>query len=108
MEPSGLAGGDPSFVTTELSDDGALVVRIGIDRGGVRQGVIVLTDVVHFRFDGTVDFFDEIAVRRLPRTGPWPAEASHLLGHHLNESEMVWIRLIGPGEIEALARHVTV
>ncbi len=103
-----MAGGDLGSIATELTNDGVLIVRIGIDRGGVPQAVIVLTDVAHFRFDGAVDFIDEIVVRRLPRTGPWPAQARHLLGHHLNESEMVWIVLKGPMEIEALAGDVTV
>jgi hypothetical protein len=108
VELSGLAGADLDSIATELTKDGALVVSIGVARGGVVQAVLVLSDVAHLRIDGPVDFIDEIVVRRLPRFGPWPTVARHLLGHHTNESEMVWFRLNGPMEIEALARDMAV
>ncbi|MFC4034473.1 hypothetical protein ACFO3J_23780 [Streptomyces polygonati] len=49
---------------------------------------------------------DEIEVRELPRSGPWPAAARHLLHHHNNESALLWVRLIGPTDIEIAAREL--
>jgi hypothetical protein len=50
---------------------------------------------------------DEISVRRLPGTGAWPAEAHHLLQHHNNKTDLVWITLTGPTQIEIVARTLT-
>lgn len=108
MDLSTLAGGDLGSIATDLTTDGTWDVRIGIDRGGIRQALIVLCDVTHFRFDGPVDFIDEIVVHRLPPTGVWPAQARHLLAHHDNTSEKVWVRLSGPMVIEVLASRITV
>jgi hypothetical protein len=108
MELSELAGGDVASIATELTRDSFLIVRIDIVRGDGLQAVVTLSEVAHLRIDGPVEFIDEIEVRRLPRFGPWPAEAGHLLAHHGNASEMVWIRLGGPMEIEILACDMAV
>lgn len=68
----------------------------------------MLSDVSYLRFDGPVDFIDEVLVYRLPHTGPSPPQARRLLAHHDNTSEKIWIQLNGPTAIEALANEITV
>jgi hypothetical protein len=73
--------------------------------------VLKLTQVVHLAMDGPGgwnDFIDEVSVRRLPGTGPWPPEAHHLLQHHSNDNGLLWIRLTGPTQIEIVARTLTI
>jgi hypothetical protein len=57
---------------------------------------------------GWNDFIDEVSVRRLLGTGPWPSEAHHLLQHHSNDTGLLWIRLTGPTQIEIVARTLTI
>jgi hypothetical protein len=68
--------------------------------------VLTLTQVVHVIMDSPgdwSDFIDETSVRRLPRSGSWPPEVHHLLQHHNNDTDLVWIMLIGPTQIEIVA-----
>ncbi|MGV9323692.1 hypothetical protein [Streptosporangium sandarakinum] len=84
--------------------------RISLTSEADDTAVIELFDVVHVamdRPDGGGDFIDEAVVSDLPRTGAWPADAHHLLHLHNNDSELVWLRLIGPQEIEMVARRLT-
>jgi hypothetical protein len=53
------------------------------------------------------DFINEAVVRNLPRTGAWPADAHHLLHLHTNDCALVWLKVIGPQEIEILAKKLT-
>jgi hypothetical protein len=83
---------------------------IAMTRGAGEHAVLTLTHVLHLAMDSPGDwddFIDEISVRRLPRTGPWPPEARHLLQHHNNDSDLLWIRLTGPTQIEIVARTLT-
>jgi hypothetical protein len=80
---------------------------IAMTRGAGEHAVLTLTHVLHLTMDSPGDwddFIDEISVRRLPRTGSWPPEARHLLQHHNNDSDLLWIRLTGPTQIEIVAR----
>lgn len=84
---------------------------IAMYRNPGEQVVLTLSQVVHVTMDSPGDwddFIDEVSVRRLPSTGPWPPEAHHLLQHHNNDGELLWIRLIGPTEIEIVARALAV
>ena len=86
-------------------------VAIALTRGVGEHAVLTLTHVLHLTMDSPGDwndFTDEISVRRLPRTGSWPPEARHLLHHHNNDSDLLWIRLIGPTRIEIVARTLAV
>ncbi|MYW00530.1 hypothetical protein [Streptomyces sp. SID3343] len=90
--------------------DGGSTVSVSLTHGD--RVVLELSHVVHVKMDSCGDwdeFVDRIVVRELPRTGPWPTEARHLLHHnHNNDCIMVWVRLIGPSEIEILGRVLTV
>ncbi|MYW00270.1 hypothetical protein [Streptomyces sp. SID3343] len=93
------------------TEPGGGTASVRLVRGEADSVVLELSHVVHARMDGTGDwdeFVDEITVRDLPRTGPWPTWARHLLHHHNNETTMVWVKLIGPTEIEILARSLTI
>jgi hypothetical protein len=57
---------------------------------------------------GWHDLIDEVSVRRLRCTGPWPSEAHHLLQHHNNDADLLWMSLTGPTHIETVARTLTV
>lgn len=89
---------------------GALAVTIAVGEGSGDDVVLVLSGVVRLCIDGADlhSLVGEISVRRLPRTGAWPPEARHLLGHHDNAAELVWLRLDGPTTIEAVARGLCV
>ncbi|MEV0644251.1 hypothetical protein AB0I28_03200 [Phytomonospora sp. NPDC050363] len=54
------------------------------------------------------NFVDEIAARELPRCGPWPEEARHLLRHHNNRSALRRLTIAGPDEVEIVAEVLTV
>ena len=80
---------------------------IAMTRGGGEHAMLTLTHVLHMTMDSPGDwndFVDEITVRRLPRTGAWPPGARHLLQHHSNDSDLLWMRLTGPTQIEIVAR----
>jgi len=80
---------------------------IAMTRGTSEHAVLTLTHVFHLTMDSAGDwndFIDEIPVRRLPRSGSWPPEARHLLQHHNNDSDLLWIKLTGPTQIEIVAR----
>ena len=84
---------------------------ITMTREADERAVLTLTHVVHLAMDSPGDwndFIDEISVRRLPRTGPCPPEARHLLQHHNNNSDLLWIRVTGPTQIEIVARTLAV
>jgi len=84
---------------------------IAMTRRAGEHAVLTLTHVVHLSMDspgGWNDFIDEISVRRLSRTGPWPPEARHLLQHHNNDSDLLWVTLTGPTQIEIVARTLAV
>lgn len=59
MEPGKVWPAQTSAPSQRSSPRTGLDREIGSDRGGVRQAVIVLTDVAHFRFDGAAGFIDE-------------------------------------------------
>ncbi|GIH50859.1 hypothetical protein [Microbispora rosea] len=91
-------------------DSVASTARISLTSGDDDTAVIELNGVVHMRMDSPDvrgDFIDEAVVGDLPRAGAWPADAHHLLHLHNNDSELVWLRLIGPREIEVVARRIT-
>jgi hypothetical protein len=76
---------------------------VAMSREPCERVVLTLTQVLHVTMDspgGWNDFIDEVPVRRLPSTGPWPSEAHHLLQHHNNDTDLLWIRLTGPTQIE--------
>lgn len=84
---------------------------IAMTRGAGEHAMLTLTHVLHLAMDSPGDWndlIDEVSARPLPRTGPWPPEARHLLQHHNNDSDLLWIRLTGPTQIEILARTLTV
>ncbi|WP_329430118.1 hypothetical protein OG339_18360 [Streptosporangium sp. NBC_01495] len=92
------------------ADSVAGTARISLTSGADDSAVIELFGVVHVmmnRPNVEGDFIDEAVVRDLPRTGAWPAEAHHLLHLHNNDSELVWLKVIGPQEIEMVARRLT-
>ncbi|MEV0912270.1 hypothetical protein [Streptomyces hokutonensis] len=54
-------------------------------------------------------FVDAICVTHLPRTPlPWPEEAAALVRRFDGLEELVWLRLVGPAEIDVIASIVTV
>ncbi|WP_433245860.1 hypothetical protein ACQPYK_44215 [Streptosporangium sp. CA-135522] len=92
------------------ADSAVSTARISLTSGADDTAVIELFGVVHMtmdRPDAEGDFIDEAVVSDLPRTGAWPADAHHLLHLHNNDSELVWLRVIGPQEIEMVARRLT-
>ncbi len=99
-------------VSTSLEANGDARVLISLAEGPDTVVVLELLRVVRLSMDdGFGDwagFVDDIKVSELPCRGPWPREARHLLHHHNNESAMLWVRLIGPTEIEILARELVV
>jgi hypothetical protein len=67
---------------------------------------LVFNGVAHFAIDYSgfpADLVFEITARALPRYGPWPPEARHLLHHHDNNAELTWVILDGTTRIEVLA-----
>jgi hypothetical protein len=91
-------------------DCAAGTARINLTDGADATAVIELFGVVHVtmnRPDVGGDFIDEAVVSDRPRTGAWPADARHLLHLHNNDSELVWLKVIGPQEIEVVARRLT-
>ncbi|MEV4246708.1 hypothetical protein AB0J63_25200 [Streptosporangium canum] len=93
------------------ADSAAGTARISLTSGADDTAVIELFGVVHVtmnRPDAGGDFIDEAVVSDLPRTGAWPADAHHLLHLHNNDSELVWLKVIGPQEIEMVARRLTI
>jgi len=105
-----LVGSFITSVSAKVTKTGALAATIAVGEGGGYDVVLVLSDVVRLCIDGG-DFHSlvgGISVRRLPRTGAWPPEAHHLLGHHDNTAELVWLRLDGPTAIEAVAHGLRV
>ena len=107
---SRLADSFLTSISTEVTKTGSLVVRIGIRTSNETEVTLILSDVTRLCIEGADlhDFVGEVVVRRLPRFGPWPAEARHLLGHHLNVTEVTWLRLDGPTPIEVLAADLRV
>ncbi|MGJ6964882.1 hypothetical protein ACSDR0_23510 [Streptosporangium sp. G11] len=92
------------------ADSAAGTARISLTSEADDTAVIELFGVVHVtmnRSDAGGDFIDEAVVRDLPRTGAWPADAHHLLHLHNNDSELVWLKMTGPQEIEMVARRLT-
>ncbi|MFF4340056.1 hypothetical protein ACFY00_08965 [Kitasatospora sp. NPDC001540] len=91
-------------VRTDLRPSTA-VVELGSEGGGATlrfEGVLHATVCVA---DPDGDLVDEVLVRELPRDGPWPEEARHLLEHHDNRRALQWLTLTGPGEVEILAER---
>ncbi|WP_433540683.1 hypothetical protein ACQP10_00845 [Streptosporangium sandarakinum] len=91
-------------------DSVASTARISLTSGDDDTAVIELLGVVHVKMDSPDvrgGFIDEAVVGDLPRTGAWPADAHHLLHLHNNDSELVWLKLIGSREIEVVARRIT-
>ncbi|GAA3018059.1 hypothetical protein GCM10020229_31670 [Kitasatospora albolonga] len=87
----------PSEAIIELSSESA-------------RATLHLVGVLHARADFSgpdCDFVDEVVVRELPRQGPWPAEARHLLQHHNNRCALQWLTITGPSEVEILAEEFT-
>lgn len=85
-------------------------VRVALCRGSETVVVLEFAQVVHFVMDGPDDglfLADAITSRVLPRDGVWPAEAGHLIHHHDNVAEQVWVLLDGPTRIEVLAGSLT-
>ncbi|MER5628645.1 hypothetical protein ABT061_47290 [Streptosporangium sp. NPDC002544] len=92
------------------SDSAASTARISLTSEADDTAVIELFGVVHVTMDSPDvegDFIDEAVVRDLPRTGAWPADAHHLLHLHNNDSELVWLKVIGPQKVEMVARRLT-
>ncbi len=100
--------GSVSMHATAYEDAG---MSIELTDGPNAVVVLEFKHVVRIAMDDYGDwcgFFDDFEVRELPRDGPWPNEAKHLLHHHNNESAMLWVRLIGPTEIDIVARELIV
>lgn len=96
-------------VTVAAAAGGTAAVAMSREPG--ERVVPKLAQVVHVAMDspgGWNDFIDEVSVRRLPCTGPWPSEAQHLLQQHRNDNGLLWIRLTGPAQIEIVARTLTI
>ena len=92
------------------ADSAASTARISLTSGAADTAVIELFGVVHVTMnwpDVRGDLIDEAVVSDLPRTGAWPADAHHLLHLHNNDSELVRLQVIGPQEIEMVARRLT-
>jgi hypothetical protein len=91
-------------IRTDLEPSEA-VIELSSERASAR---LRLVGIVHARADlygPDVDFVDEVVVRELPRLGPWPVEARHLLQHHNNRRALQWLTIIGPSEVEILAEE---
>ncbi|WP_214110475.1 hypothetical protein [Acrocarpospora catenulata] len=85
--------------------------KITLTSGAEDVVLVELSHVVQMAMDGPVegdDLVDEIIVCELPKTGPWPADAHHLLHHHNNEADLLWLKIIGPREIGVVARTIKV
>jgi hypothetical protein len=96
-------------LSTKVSRKGELAVSIGLYMEQGPDIVLVLSGVTRLHIDGDLDsWVDELVVSRLPQFGPWPEEARPILMHHVNQSEVVWLRFIGPREIEVVARELRV
>lgn len=110
MDLSHLADSFLTSVSTEATNTGSFVARIGMRTPDGTEVTLVLSDVARLCIDGgdLHNFVGDIVVCWLPRFGPWPAEARHLLGHHDNCTELTWLRLDGPTEIEVLAADLRV
>ncbi|WP_329262468.1 hypothetical protein OG223_45475 [Streptomyces sp. NBC_01478] len=54
-------------------------------------------------------FFDRLTVVHLPASGsPWPEEAEGFVTRFENLPELVWVRLVGPVEIDVVGSMLTV
>ncbi|MFF4563648.1 hypothetical protein [Streptomyces sp. NPDC001435] len=54
-------------------------------------------------------FVDEISLAHLPRTPhPWPEGAAGRVGRFDGLSELAWLQIIGPAEVDVIAAIVTV
>ncbi|MFD7642097.1 hypothetical protein ACFV4P_15715 [Kitasatospora sp. NPDC059795] len=87
---------------------GEAVIRIESASAAV---TLRLVGIVHIRaelFDPEFALVDEVVVRELPRWGPWPAEARHLLDHHNNRCALHWLTVVGPNEVEVLAEDLSI
>lgn len=94
-------------IRTDVEPSEALVVLTS----GLASTEIRLSRIVHARVDVSDpegDLVDEVVVRELPKDGPWPAEAQHLLQHHNNRSTLYWLTLVGPSEVEVVAESFEV
>lgn len=75
--------------------------------------VISLSNLYHYRIEKppTISgcFIDEISLIHLPKMPhPWPEEAAGRVSRFGGLSELVWLRILGPAEVEAVASIVTV
>jgi hypothetical protein len=54
-------------------------------------------------------FADQLSVIHLPASGnPWPEEAERLVTRFANLPELVWVRLVGPVEVDVVAQILTI
>lgn len=84
--------------------------RVGLHRGPNLVGTLVFEGVGIFVMEGSEGVFvDQISVPELPREGRWPEAARHLIHHHNNVSEQVWVVISAMGpRIEVVAESLRV
>ncbi|MFI5532918.1 hypothetical protein ACIA8O_30720 [Kitasatospora sp. NPDC051853] len=93
---------------TDVEPSEAVVV---LSSGEGTDVTLRLAGIVHARADISspdADFVDQVVVRELPRYGPWPVEAHHLLQHHNNCSVLHWLTITGPSTVEIVAEEFSV
>lgn len=88
------------------AEQGSSGVQIVLCRGPETVVTLRFVQVVYVMVDGPddgLDLVDRITSRVLPCRGAWPPEAGHLIHHHNNVTELVWVVLDGPTRIDVLA-----
>jgi len=53
-------------------------------------------------------FIDELQVSILPKSGAWPAAAEQLVRRFSGLPDLLWVRLVGPTQIELVCQVSTV
>lgn len=99
-----------SFDAFAEEDSLDVTLRVGPWKPDV---VIALSGLRHIAVDMSppIDgsFVDEISLIHLPKLPhPWPADAAGRVRRFDGLCELVWLRIIGPAEIDAVASIVTV
>jgi hypothetical protein len=83
-----------------------------IKSGGLGEAVLSVEGVRYLSIEKAHDFeqsfIDEVHISLLPQEGDWPVGARDLVSRFDGLSELVWIRLVGPAEIEIVCQILTV
>ncbi|MDV9176922.1 hypothetical protein R6V09_43205 [Streptomyces sp. W16] len=95
-----------------LDDEESLEITLR-DSSAKPEAIISLAGVRHVGLSKgpgiSGNFVDAISVIHLPKAPlPWPEEAAALVRRFDGLEELVWLRLVGPAEIDVIASIVTV